>query len=245
MVAFEPVVQILGEPVFGGGQERTQRRRIAFRLVARDADRRPVTRREGALEEGVSRPRIPTIAQVHVDDLPVLVEAAEDVTSAPTNLEQGLIHPPARADRETMLACGLDEAQRPLGDLRIAQAKVEVSADGDGDHLCREAVAAEGRPSARRHPSATLAATVELALGAIPSRLREPFARAPTTPYARLRPALSGPSVSELSTTQRSSPVRGREFQRGRPGSARAAERLSAVAVAPRRQTAPSPATSG
>src|SRR5829696_5149366 len=64
-----------------------------------------------SLEEGASGHRIPVIAQVLVDDLPVFVEAAKDILPAPRNLEQGLVHPPARAHGGAGLARRIDEVR--------------------------------------------------------------------------------------------------------------------------------------
>jgi hypothetical protein len=190
--------------VLGRRQEGAQRRRIAFRLVARDAGGHHGGRGDGTVEEGASGCGVAMVAQVDVDDLPVLIEAAEEVAPASTDREQGLVHAPARPDRRAVLACRVDEARgerlhpvvdrarvdrdaalgEPFGHLSVTQAEPEVPADGERDHPVWEAVPAEGRGGPRGHPSATLAATVELALRAIPSRLREPFARAPITLHA-------------------------------------------------------------
>jgi hypothetical protein len=150
------------------------------------------------------RTRQPVIAQVDVDDLPVLIEAAEDVPPAPVDLEQGLVQAPARPDRRAVPARRVAEARgarlhpvidrargdhdaalgEPFGHLSVAQAEPEVPADSEGDHRVRELVAAEGRGGPRGQPSATLAAAVELAPRPIPASLREPFARAPITRHA-------------------------------------------------------------
>ena len=150
--------------MFGRGQERAQRWRVAFRLITWDAGRRRVARSEGALEEGTSGRRISVIAQVHVDDLPVLVEAAEHVPPAPRNLEQGLVHTPARPDQRAVPARRGDEAGgerlhpvvdrarvdddvalgEPLGNLGVAQAVAHIPADGEGDHLVGKAAPGEG-----------------------------------------------------------------------------------------------------
>jgi hypothetical protein len=52
------------------------------------------------------------VAQIDIDDLAVLIEAAEEVAPASTDLEQGLVHLPARAHRGAMLAYRFDEARR-------------------------------------------------------------------------------------------------------------------------------------
>src|SRR5687767_7120948 len=86
VVAFESIVQVLGAPVFGRGQQGAQRRRVAFGLVARNAGGGYVGRGDGAVEEGVSGCCVAMVAQVDVDDLAALIEAAKDVSPASADL---------------------------------------------------------------------------------------------------------------------------------------------------------------
>ena len=225
MVPLEPVVQVLGRPVLGLGQDGAQRRRVALGLVARDAGGRHTGRGDGALEEGPRGRRVAVIAQVDVDDLAVLVDGAEDVPPAPADLEQRLVHPPPGARSGAVRAGGLDEAGREgldpivdrarvdrdaplgqqLGDLDVAQAIAEVPAHREGDDVVREPVAAEGRAGPRGHPSAAPGAAIELAADPVPPGLGEPLARAPIAPHARLRPRSSGHSVAHLTTSRTNS----------------------------------------
>jgi hypothetical protein len=105
------------------------------------------------------------ITQQHVHDPAVLVDGAEGVPPAATNLEEGLVDPPLPSDRVTVLACDIDEPRcervdpvinrarvdrdaplgQPLGEIGLAEAEAQIPADGQRDDLVREAVAAEGR----------------------------------------------------------------------------------------------------
>jgi hypothetical protein len=84
--------------VLAPGQERTQRWRVAFRRITREPDQRRVARGKGAREEGASGRGVTMVPQVHVDDLPVFVEAAEVVPLVPANLEQDFVHASTRPD---------------------------------------------------------------------------------------------------------------------------------------------------
>jgi hypothetical protein len=59
-----------------GQGEPTQGRWIAARLVGDDAPRRDARRHDSALEEGLSSPGVAPLADIHVDDLALLIDGS-------------------------------------------------------------------------------------------------------------------------------------------------------------------------
>ncbi len=71
-----------------GREDGAQGRRRALGRVASDTIRRPAGCGEGSLEEGAGEGGIPPVAEIDIDDLPVLSDGPEQGAPAPTDLEQ-------------------------------------------------------------------------------------------------------------------------------------------------------------
>ena len=92
VVLFQPVVQVATGPVphifaeFGG-----DRAGVAVVAVGRDPVRRDAGHRLGGTKERLGGSPVPVLAEQHVDQGPVPVDGATEITPAPVHLEIRLI----------------------------------------------------------------------------------------------------------------------------------------------------------
>lgn len=113
MVPFQTIVEILRGSVLRSRHSGLQCLRIALGLIRRHLRGLHITCGNRSLEECLRCCGIPPITEVHVDDLPVLVERAIVVALALTDLQARLIDPPACANRGAM---GTGRSDEPRGE---------------------------------------------------------------------------------------------------------------------------------
>jgi hypothetical protein len=206
MVPFESVVQLRRGAMLRLGQHGSYDLGISLRFIRCKLGWLDVTGFNGLLEEGVGRSRIPTIMEVDINELAVLVNCPINVPPASADRQIGLINAPAMTNREAMHARRRNEAwgeradpvvdgtrittdaarSEPRGDLGIAQPGAELSPNSKCHDVIRETVAAESRVGPIGHAAGTGSAAVELATLAVSSGLRTVRTRALMTLHSTL-----------------------------------------------------------
>ncbi len=221
VIPFEPVVELVRGSVLHIRQPGVYGLRIALRCVGCYARRRSCTRIDGLREAGVGCGAIATIAELHVDDLPIRIARPIEGAPAVADLEVRFVYAPPRSDWRTMHPCRSDDAWRkrlhpgiqrarvnghaalsqPRRHIGIAEAIAQRVAHRQGDGRIREALATEGSARSRGHPAAAHPASMQLTPLPIPVSLGELL---PCTAIT-LHPDL--PSRHGQTTVYRTSPL--------------------------------------
>src|SRR3712207_7108540 len=156
---------------------------------------------------------IPAVAEVDIDDLPMVVDRPEQIPLASTDLEIGLVHAPSPTDGGAVPARRGDEAggegahpgingarvdadaalSQPFGHISIAEAIAEIPADGEHDDVLREPIPTEGGLRPLGQAAAARRASVELPTLPIPSCLDERFTCTLSTPHQALLVVIAQP----------------------------------------------------
>ncbi len=208
VIAFEAVVQVFGGAMLGMRQDGAQGRRVALCRIRRDARRCDATRVNRRLEERLSGSSIAPVAQLHIDNLPVLVDGTDEVVPTRADVDLGLVDPPAPPNHGAMRSGCRDKARckhahpvvdgaridgdaafgQPLRHFDIAEAIAELPADRERDDVVREAIAAESGGRSCGYATSTGAAPIHLALLTVPPCFDELLAG---TPVHCISPSMS------------------------------------------------------
>ncbi len=98
--------------MFGHGVHGAERGWIAVRRIRRDSCRRDAPPLDGCFKERARSRRSASVAQIHVDDLTVLIDRPNQVALASANFEIRLVDPPPTTNWGAMRARCLNEAWR-------------------------------------------------------------------------------------------------------------------------------------
>src|SRR5258707_15289913 len=94
MIALQSIVEVLGSPMLGDGQNQTQRWRGAPRLVRDDPRGGDASRVDGPVEEDLRGCSIAALAAIGIHDLAVILDGSVDIHSKPPLTDVSLGHPP-------------------------------------------------------------------------------------------------------------------------------------------------------
>ncbi len=163
VISLDAVVEVLRRLTLDREQDSAQGRRVAFGLIRRHTTGAHCARFNRALEERLGCSAVVPTAQVHIDDLPVLVNRPVEGVPVLHNLDIRFVHTATTTYPRTVCLRGCDEARcespdplvdrtwidgdaalsQPRDHISIAEPKPEIPAHSQRDHLVQEAIAAE------------------------------------------------------------------------------------------------------
>jgi hypothetical protein len=165
MICLDPVVGIPVRTMPRRRQQLVQHHQRGRRQVGHNLARAGSWSCRWPAKEPPCRDAVPPWRDEHVDDLPRLIDRPVEVAPATGDLHIGLVHGPAISDPMAPGSGGLNEQRREpldppvdgdvvdldaafgeqLFDVAVGEAKAQVPADRQHDHIRREAETGEGR----------------------------------------------------------------------------------------------------